>query len=298
MEINYLREFVVLADTGNFMEAADLLYSSQSSLSKHIKSIEVELGAPLFERTTRKVRISKFGELFLPYARQIVELQDQYTSVLHSSLESDQDTLTLGSIPALAPYNVTNIFVQFKKSRPHSTLNVVQTFSEDLKEMLRQKKCDLAFIRFTVGEQEETEDLVKLPYAADSLVAVLPVTHALAREKTISLRMLARENFLLIGENTMLYRLSVRACEQSGFTPNVTYADHRLENLIELVAKGMGVSLLMKPLALYHGNPNVAVVDLSPAVCTEVCLCYLKNAKLSEAAHHFMVCTEMQRSKN
>ena len=55
---------------------------------------------------------------------------------------------------------------------------------------------------------------------------------------------------------------------------------------------------LMKPLALYHGNPNVAVVDLSPAVCTEVCLCYLKNAKLSEAAHHFMVCTEMQRSKN
>jgi len=65
MEISQLKEFVVLAETGNFLEAADLLYSSASSLSKHIKSMETELGVLLFERTTRKVKISKYGLILL-----------------------------------------------------------------------------------------------------------------------------------------------------------------------------------------------------------------------------------------
>ena len=188
MDLNYLREFVVLAQTGNYMEAAEILYSSQSTLSKHIKSLEAELGVPLFDRTTRKVRISKFGELLLPYAKQIVELQDKYTALLQSSLQTDREVLTIGSIPALAQYNITDIFMNFKKSRPQSTINVMQGGSEEMKEMLRQKKCELAFIRDT-GEVDDA--LVKIPYAVDTMVAVLPTNHPLAKQKTISLRMLA-----------------------------------------------------------------------------------------------------------
>ena len=55
MELSYIREFVVLAETGNYLEAADALFIAQSSLSRHIKSIELDLGSPLFDRTTRKV---------------------------------------------------------------------------------------------------------------------------------------------------------------------------------------------------------------------------------------------------
>ena len=160
MEINNLKEFVVLAKTGNFMEAADILYVSQSTLSKHIKSIETELGVLLFDRTTRKVRISKYGELLLPYAKQIIELQDHYIANLQSSLDNDRDSLPVSSIPALAQYNIIDIFVDFKKSRPQSTLNVIQAGPDELKEMLRQKKCELAFIRFT---DEVDDDIVKIP---------------------------------------------------------------------------------------------------------------------------------------
>jgi DNA-binding transcriptional LysR family regulator len=119
MEINYLREFVVLAQTGNFMEAADLRYCSQSTLSKHIQNMESELGVPLFDRTTRKVALSTFGQLFLPYAKQIAELEDKYTAVLQSSLGTDREILTLGSIPALAQYKITDVLIDFKKSHPN-----------------------------------------------------------------------------------------------------------------------------------------------------------------------------------
>jgi LysR family transcriptional activator of glutamate synthase operon len=296
MEINYLKEFVILAQTSNFMEAADILYSSQSTLSKHVKSMELELGIPLFDRTTRKVRISKFGKLLLPFAKQIVELQDKYTAILRSNIETDQEILNLGSIYGLAPYKITDVLVSFKKSRPQSTLNVMQARTIDLTEMLRQRKCELAFIR----EIDDAEDeFVKIPYVTDTIVAVLPITHPLAKKKTISLQMLADENFLLTLPGTMPYRLSMNACELSGFEPRVTYNDPEAENLVDLVIKGMGVSLLLKQLVLYHFsfNPKIAIVDITPSVTSYINICYPKDAELSDAAKHFLsLCAGSQRT--
>jgi LysR family transcriptional activator of glutamate synthase operon len=289
MDINYFKEFVVLAQTGNFMEAADILYSSQSALSKHIKSMESELGVPLFNRTTRKVEISRFGRLLLPYARQIAEIQDKYNAALKSSLETDREILNLGSIYGLAQYKITDVLVKFKKSRPQSTLNVMQASSKDLTDMLRQGKCEMAFIR----DIEDVDDnFVQVPYVTDSIVAVLPSTHPLAGEKTIPLRMLADENFILAVPGTMPYRLSIKACEQSGFEPRVTYNDPELENHVDLVIKGMGVSLVLKQLVLFHSHPKIAIVEITPSVTTQIDLCYLKSVELSDAAKHFLLCAE------
>jgi LysR family transcriptional activator of glutamate synthase operon len=295
MEINYLREFVVLAQTGNFLEAADILYSSQSSLSKHIKNIESELGVSLFDRTTRKVQISKYGQLLLPYAKQIIELQDQYSSVLKSSFETDRDILNVGSLPALAEYNITDVLVAFKKNRPKSTINVIQGGAEVLKGMLRQRKCELAFIRYT---EDMDDDLVKIPYAVDSMVAVLPVTHPLAKQKTIPLQALANENFVLSEKQTMLHKLSVSACEKCGFEPIIAYTDSKHENILDFVIKGMAIALMMKRLALYVASPKIIIVDITPYVYTQINLCYLKGLNLSDAAKHFLLCAASERIQN
>ena len=165
MEVNYLKEFVVLAQTGNFLEAADILYSSQSTLSKHIKRMETELGVPLFDRTTRKVSISKYGQLLLPYAKQIVELQERYTTVINDNLENDRETLTIGSIYGLAQYKITDVLVSFKKSHPQLTLNVLQASTESLTEMLQQRKCEIALIR---DVEDDENEFIKLPHGNDN----------------------------------------------------------------------------------------------------------------------------------
>ena len=66
MNTDNLKEFMVLAETKNFWEASDRLYMNQSTLSKHIKSLENELGVPLFTRTTRRVELTSYGQTFLP----------------------------------------------------------------------------------------------------------------------------------------------------------------------------------------------------------------------------------------
>jgi len=295
MDINYLKEFVVLAQTENFLEAADILYSSQSTLSKHIKSLETELGVPLFVRTTRKVSISKFGLQLLPYARQITELHDKFTSTLKSNLEADQETLNLGSIYGLAQYHITDVMVKFKKSRPHSTLNVLQASSKDLCEMLQQRKCDVAFIRDVMDEADEFE---KIPYTTDTIVAVLPSAHPLAKSKNFPLKLLANENFLLELPNCMPYRLSIKACELSGFQPQVTMTNIDRDVLIDLVREGMGVSLMLKQILLHFSDPRIAIVEITPTVTTQISLCYLKAVELSETVQHFIRCAALEQQKN
>lgn len=78
MEIGYFREFVVLAETQNYWAASERLFIGQSSLSKHIKTLEKQLGAPLFDRTSRKVALTEFGRLMLPYAKAVASLQFEY----------------------------------------------------------------------------------------------------------------------------------------------------------------------------------------------------------------------------
>jgi LysR family transcriptional regulator, transcription activator of glutamate synthase operon len=293
VEINYLKEFVIIAQTGNFLEAAEILYSSQSTLSKHIQSMEEELGIPLFDRTTRKVRITKYGQLLLPYARQITEIQGRCVASMKSNLETDRETLKLGSIYGLPQYKITDVLVNFKRSRPESIFNVMQGSSRSLTEMLREGKCELAFIRDVVDENDE---FVKLPFATDTLVAVLPVTHPLAMQEIIPLRMLEEENFLLEEPQTMPYRLSVKACQLSGFEPKVYFTDRERENLIDLISKGMGVSLMMKKIVMNISNPKIAFVDVTPNVTTQISLCYMKGEKLSPAARYFLSCAGFEEN--
>ena len=76
MELNYLQEFVTLARTLHYSEAAEELFVSQATLTRHIQALEQELGEPLFSRTTRKTSLTEFGQAFLPYAESMVQLQN------------------------------------------------------------------------------------------------------------------------------------------------------------------------------------------------------------------------------
>ena len=154
--------------------------------------------------------------MLLPYARQITEIQDRYIAELKTYHESDKETLNLGSIYGLAQYKITDVLVKFKKSLPKSTLNVQQASSMELREMLRQRKIELAFVR---DIEDEGNEFSRIPFVTDTIVAVLPIAHPLARKKTIPLKMLADENFLLALPGTMPYKLSMKACELSGFEP-------------------------------------------------------------------------------
>lgn len=294
MEIEYIKEFVTLAETGNYMEAADILFISQSTLSRHIQSVEEELGAMLFERTTRKVVISDFGKVFLPYAREIVNLQYDYTAAIYNRLNDISETITVGSIPVMAQYHITDVLANFQRENKNFKLNIIEADSSELTEMLRNGKCDFAFIR---AHDDSDNEFTKISFTTDHMAAVFPSTHPLASRNTVSLNELKDEHFLFLNKGTLMHTLCINACKAAGFHPNIAFTGYRAENILDLVGKGMGVALLTKKPALFLADSNVSIVDVTPYFTTTISLAYSRNMKSTVAARHFISSVKAQAQK-
>lgn len=285
MELNYIREFVTLADTGNFLEAAEQLFIAQSSLSKHIKTLEQELDVQLFERTTRKVKLSEYGLIFLPFARQIIALQQQYSSALTEEKNRLAGHLVIGSLSMMVQYGITDLLVNFQNQNPHITISVEEGEGRYLKEQMRQGKCDLAFLR---DDNHDDSEFDKMLFWEDRVVAVLPRRHHLAKAPHIFMEQLCDENFLMLPEYTLVHSFALQLCHKAGFEPNVILTVRKGESLIDLVGKGMGIALLMRRPAMYQGNPQVTMVDIHPIIPTNVYLARPRSAPLSPAGMKFL----------
>lgn len=285
MELNYIRHFVVLAETGNYLEAADILFMAQSSLSRHIKSIEEDLGAPLFDRTTRKVELNEFGRAFLPYAKKMVEIQEEYGRVLQGCLNGMTSTLTVASIPAMTHYNITDVLAGFQEANPGYRLNIVEADSTQTFQMLEEKKCECGFVRDAQGLPKEIK---QVEFTTDHLVAVLSLAHPLAKEDFVTLEMLEGEKFLFLNKNTTMYSICYNACRKAGYEPDVAFTGLRGENLIDLAARGMGVALLTKKPIEHLADSRVVLVDVVPTVATTISLVYSAKGKLPDALQKFI----------
>lgn len=298
MEISYFREFVVLAETQNYWAASERLFIGQSSLSKHIKTLERQLGAPLFDRSSRRVALTEFGRLMLPYAQKVASLQYEYEAAAFNYRETGGETLRLASIPVIAHYNITDILVRFQLDFPTVEVQLQEADSIEVREWLLECKCDLCFYRdspvYFEHDPDKEAQMVKIPYWQDRLVAVLPRDHPLAGQTRLELGQLADEVFALIKKDTMPYNLCIRACREAGFAPQVVFTSHSLEAILDMVTKGSCVALLFAnhvafphPAGKGPDTPFVAV-PVAPEISTTIYLAYRKGAPLSEAATHFV----------
>ncbi|MGN1103379.1 MAG: LysR family transcriptional regulator [Candidatus Coproplasma sp.] len=284
MEINYLKEFVHLADVGNFLTAADDLFISQSSLSKHIKAIESELGTPLFNRTTRKVRLTEAGETFLIYAREIARQQAEYTKAINKILTKSDDVVSLGALPTMAQYDITDIVYTFQRKNPDMKLNLIMGDTYELKAKLDDGTIDMAFLRDT----EQTDDYYRIFFHLDNLVAVVPVKHPLSSQDSIRLEQLKDQDLCVMAQNTMLYDLCDKVCKQAGFDMKVFYSGHHLTNIADFVTKGEAIALITEGQTKFMRNPHIKVLDIEPKVEMEINLCYKQSYKPTQAGRKFI----------
>lgn len=299
MQTSYYHEFLVLARTQNFWEASECLYISQSTLSKHIQMMETELGAPLFVRTTRHVTLTEYGRTFLPYAQEISQKIEESTEAIRRMTSKAQNVITLGTVPDMDSYGITNIIHQYKQEYPDHSFQIMEDDPVNLSRLLLENKCDAVFTRETKSDFEnhfmEDKNIVRIPYIKERMVAVVPRRHRLAQAPSLTLNQLAGEKFCLLSEGTMMYDFAVAACRSAGFLPNVVFTSHRLGNIFDMVSRGHCVALLMNVHTLVpvdEGQPAPKLgfrsVELVPEITAQVSLCHLANRQLSGAARTFL----------
>ena len=288
MDIVQLKYFVSVAESGSFSEAAEIMFSAQSTVSKQIASLEKELNVQLFDRSKRKVALTVYGEVFLAHARKIIDNYNSMIKEIASISTQDNSKAIIRATTAMLPYNIISIVASFKKECEWADIHVEEFESEDILKMLKDNECDLAFFR--VGKFDE-DAYEKLPILTEKFVAILPANHPLAKESSISLAQLSNENFIFCRQNTGLHRNSVSACHTMGFNPNIIATSNHASNIFEMVAMNMGVSLLLKRGAEYamtdHFADKVSIVPLKETFTIEVALARYKKHNHTKASIAF-----------
>ena len=124
MDIQQIQYFLEVVQSGNFSAAAENLYTTQSSVSKNIKSLEKELDVQLFDRSKRQIQLTEAGRLVLNDARAIAGAYNQLIHTVSNFQLQNQDILTIAGIPVMAQYNITGMLSDFQTAFPNIKLQI------------------------------------------------------------------------------------------------------------------------------------------------------------------------------
>lgn len=284
METRYIREFLALAEIKNYTTASERMFVTSSSLARHIKTLENDLGVPLLESDSHKVKLSRQGQAFLPFAKDFLRVDDECTSAFSEAADNHRIEVRLGTIPLMRAYRILELAAMFQTNNKSTVLTIHEAYSLSLIPMLRNEELDLAFLR---DRDDPDNEFDKILFTEDRLCAVLPCSHPLANLESVSIHAFRGEPLLLIGQNPFLYRICTDLCREAGFEPKVRFTSHHADSLIAMVKKGLGVALLMKkPISLLLPD-DIRLVDISPEVKTRIYLARNVHHKLSKQARDF-----------
>jgi len=286
MEYRNIQEFIVLARCLNFSEAAVQLNMTQSNLSKHIQQMEKELGSRLFNRTSRSVTLSPFGEYYLPFAEQIMDSFHSAAVAVKAYSDKRTNLIRITVVHNPQNYKVNAAIKAFHKEYPDCLVQMIETNENEATKMVAEKEINLFA---TYCEEHETLPCGFVPVGQSHVVAILPKDHPLSGKSQISLSDLKGEPLILPRHNTKISQmiLDTLASENQGALPDILFEGGSTA-CIDLVRSGMGISLHLKEIIRLTDEHDICSVEISPHINYRYGLGYATDRPLSAAEQNFV----------
>lgn len=261
MELRQLRYFEAVARQASFTQAARELHIAQPAVSAQVRSLEREWGTPLFERTTRAVRLTQAGQLALRRARRILDDVHELEAELRGLAAVPPTEVHLGAATALGPLRLPEALSHFRRNHPTVRVTVRTGFMPDLIGSVDAGSLDVALgpLRTDLPPR-----LLAGVLAEESLVLISPPGSAGAGRPTadgsstagdISLRELTSASFVCLPKGNGLRALLDDACRAAGFDPAVVVEAPDPRTLRAYVSAGLGVGVIGRSDATAPGPP-------------------------------------------
>jgi len=286
MELRQLEYFLTVAQEGNVTRAARKLYTAQPSLSRQIHKLEEELGAPLFDRSHRGMRLTAAGETFLHYVERGFAQFDAGRQAVQDLLGPEHGHVRLAFLPAVGADLLPNALAAYRARYPDVQFTLRQSRTLETLDWLQHGEVDLC-IATALPYNRDNGQFSRAPLLVEELYAAVPPLHRLARQQHITLHDLRDEPFVMVSGGSGLRRVIEAACQQVGFLPHVAVEGEDLATVRGLVAAGLGVSLL-PGLALHDwGRLKPAILPLADAPTWTVEVVWHAERYLPAAAGNF-----------
>lgn len=256
-----MRYAVTVAETNSFTRAAERCLVVQSALSHQIARLERELGARLFERTSRRVRLTPAGAAFLPAARQCLDAAERAAAEVAAAVGEVRGRLAVGLIPTVAAVDIPGALRDFHQQYPYVRISLRVGASEELVEQVKQGAIEVAFLGLPTTARPQGVHAHEL--ARDRLVAVVAPDHPLAGEPVLDLRTLSSEVFVDWPAGTAGRAQSDQAFSAAGLDRDVAFEVTNADFLARLVGQGLGIAML--PSAYAPQLTGVVTIEVADA---------------------------------
>lgn len=247
MDLRQLEAFVAVAEERNFTRGAARLHVAQSGLSATIRSLERELRAPLFSRTTRHVELTAAGAALFEEARRTLASAHAAVEAVAAVEGLRRGTLSIGIMQASALFfDLPGLLVRYRRAYPGIELRLQQASSVDLGRLLAEHNLDIVF---SAGSAEASPGVVSIDIAQSPLVVICDASHELATKEVVDLRRLS--DVTLVGHplGWGIRTLSDLALRSRGVEPHYAFEVNDTSTLLDLVEAGLGVALLPEAIA-------------------------------------------------
>ena len=240
MELRHLRYFVAVAEELSFRRAAQRLRLAQPPLSMQIKSLEGELGVRLLERTTRSVKLTHAGQVFLAEARLVLSAAVQAEKRAQQAEQGLVGTLRIGMIAPAANAWLAGILRSFQQRFPGVQLSLFDLVSLEQLRRLRADELDVGLLRPPVGFPDLDYQFV----AETEQVLALPVEHRLAKQRRIEWADFHQESLVLMHPSIQhgYYDPFLAACAKAGATPQPRQYANDIQTKMWLISAGFGIA--------------------------------------------------------
>ena len=274
MELRQLRYFAAVARRQHFTRAAEDLHVAQPALSQQIAQLEHELHVKLFDRTSRRVRLTDAGQTLLETAERILADVESVTGEMHEYAGEIRGHVTLGTLQMLA------LLRQFHARYPQIEVALREGSTDELTAGLRSRAIEMALVHFADGVPRGT---VSEPLFVDELGLAVPPGHRLAARRSVRFEELRDETFVGFKSGTAISRTLAVAAAAHGFAPKVAFESGDALTVRALVAEGLGVTVLPREMAEIAG-PDVRIVPfVRPKLTRTIALAHLAQRRPSPA---------------
>ena len=241
MNLRDLQYLVALADHRHFGRAAAASFVSQPTLSTQVRKLEEELGVALVERAPRKVMLTPAGLDMAARARRILAEVEQMKEAARRTRDPEAGTVRLGIFPTLGPYLLPHVLPRIRARFPRLELLLVEEKTDQILARLRDGRLDAGILALPLHEEQlHVEPLFEEPF-----VLAVPQTHAFARRsRALALDDLDAEPLLLLEEGHCLREQALDVCRMAGASERHGFRATSLETLRQMVAAGVGATLL------------------------------------------------------
>lgn len=279
MKFEYLREFATAAQCEELQLGAKRIGISPSVLSKHIKTMEQELGVPLFMRS-RKTELSPYGKILLPYAKELVSLQDEYLRTFSSETPQTSANLVVAVSAIQFRERAGRLLEQFMLTHPKN-IQLKEADNSLLLQMVLDGECDVALVRSQPTDPRDP-NLIYMPFSSDDMVVAFPPDHPLADMPSVTLEQLKDEQIYLRSETSTIYRVTKERCREHGFDPEIKCASTYV--VYDLVRRRKGVTLYFSPpLETNRHMQQLPYVPIRPSIISFVDIVF-RRGQLTDTA--------------